>query len=128
MTMKRSLFLGMALAFFILGFLSLQRALPEHKDERIYKAITVYSPYKFEKAVGGLKIVNQKTGDVEKPDAASVMHRMDELQKEWGHNHLKLTKENVIILNDKGVEITRIKFETPLERKWVSRFYNLQEK
>ncbi len=126
MSMKRSIFIGMALAFFILGFISLQRAMPEHKEERIYKAISVYSPYKFEKALGGLHIINTKTGDKEKPDAASVMHRMDELQKEWGKKHLKVTKEAVIVLNDDGVEVTRIAFENPLERKWVERFYGIE--
>jgi len=125
--MKRSIFLGMALAFFILGFISLQRAMPEHKEERIYKAITVYSPYKFEKTIGGLNIINTKTGEKEKPDAASVMHRMDELQKEWGHTHLKVTKENVIILGDNHQEVTHIKFQDPLEKKWVERFYGVKE-
>jgi hypothetical protein len=101
--------------------------MPEAKDDRIYKAIVVYSPYKFEKAIGGLHIVNTQTGEKEKPDAASVMHRMDELQKRWGHTHLKVTKDAVIILNDKGIEVTKIAFENPLERKWVEKFYNLQE-
>jgi hypothetical protein len=127
MNMKRSIFIGMALAFFILGFVALQRAMPEAKEERIYKALAVYSPYKFEKAIGGLKIINTKTGEKETPDAASVMHRMDELQKEWGHTHLKVTKEAVIVLGDSGSVITKIAFENPLERKWVEKFYNLQE-
>ncbi len=126
MNMKRSIFIGMALAFFMLGFISLQRAMPEHKEERIYKAISVYSPYKLEKAIGGLHIINTKTGDKEKPDSASVMHRMDELQKEWGKKHLRLTKEAVTLLNDDGVEITKIVFENPLERKWVAKFYGIE--
>ncbi|NPA66923.1 MAG: hypothetical protein GXO11_08590 [Epsilonproteobacteria bacterium] len=127
MSMKRSIFIGMALAFFILGFVSLQRAMPEQKDERMYKAISLYSPYKFEKTIGGLNIINSKTGDKEKPDAASVMHRMDELQKEWGKTHLKVTKEHVIVLGDNKQEITKIAFENPLEKKWVENFYGIKE-
>ena len=127
MNMKRSLFIGMALAFFMLGFISLQRAMPEHKEERIYKEITKFSPYEFKKAVGGLHIINTETGEKEKPDAASVMHRMDELQKEWGKKHLKLTKDAVIVLNDKGMEVKKIAFENPIERKWVEKFYGLKE-
>ena len=127
MNIKRSVFIGMALAFFILGFLSLQRAMPDHKEERIYKEITPFSPYKFEKALGGLHIINTQTGEKEKPDAASVMHRMDELQKEWGQKHLKVTKDAVVILNDKGVEVKKIAFENPLERKWVVSFYGLNK-
>lgn len=128
MNFKKLVFIGMALAFFTLGFISLQRALPEHKEERIYKEITIFSPYKFEKAVGGLSIVNTQTGKKEKPDAASVMHRMDELQKEWGKSHLLLTDKAVIVLNDQGVEIKTIAFKTPLERKWVKQFYGLTTK
>jgi hypothetical protein len=127
MDIKKSIFIGMALAFFMLGFISLQRAMPDAKEERIYKAISVYSPYKFEKALGGLKIVNTKTGDKESPDAASVMHRMDELQKEWGKTHLKVKDNNVIVYNDDGVEITKIAFENPLEKKWVKKYYGLDE-
>ena len=127
MNIKRSIFIGMALAFFMLGFLSLKRAMPEHKEERIYKEITVFSPYKFEKALGGLHIVNTQTGKKEKPDAASVMHRMDELQKEWGKKHLKVTHDAVTVLNDKGIEIKKIAFENPIERKWVKKFYGLKE-
>ena len=125
--MKRAIFIGMAIAFFILGFISLQRAMPEHKEERIYKAISVFSPYQFKKAIGGLHIVNTATGEKEKPDAASVMHRMDELQKEWGKKHLKVTKDAVIIFNDKGAEIKKIAFENLLEKKWVEQFYGLKE-
>jgi len=125
--MKKSIFIGMALAFFILGFLSLQRAMPEHKEDRIYKAITLYSPYKFEKAIGGLHIINSKTGEKEKPDAASVMHRMDELQKQWGKNHLKITKNSVIVLGDNKQEVTKIVFKDPIEKKWVEHFYGLKE-
>ena len=125
--MKRAIFIGMAIAFFILGFISLQRAMPEHKSERIYKAISVFSPYQFKKAIGGLHIVNTATGEKEKPDAASVMHRMDELQKEWGKKHLKVTKDAVIVYNDKGVEIKKIAFENEQEKKWVEQFYELKE-
>jgi len=125
--MKRAVFIGMAIAFFILGFISLQRAMPEHKSERIYKAISVFSPYQFKKAIGGLHIVNTATGEKEKPDAASVMHRMDELQKEWGKKHLKVTKDAVIVYNDKGVEIKKIAFENEQEKKWVEQFYELKE-
>ena len=125
--MKRAVFIGMAIAFFMLGFLSLQRAMPEHKSERIYKEISVFSPYEFKKAIGGLHIVNTATGEKEKPDAASVMHRMDELQKEWGKKHLKLTKDAVIVYNDKGVEIKKIVFENQQEKEWVKKFYDLKE-
>ena len=127
MSVKKSVFIGMAIAFFILGFLSLQRAMPEHKEARIYKEITIFSPYKFEKAIGGLHIVNTATGEKEKPDAASVMHRMDELQKEWGKKHLKLTKNAVIVYNDEGVEIKKIAFENKQEKDWVKKFYGLKE-
>ena len=125
--MKRAVFIGMAIAFFILGFISLQRAMPEHKSERIYKEISLFSPYEFKKAIGGLHIVNTATGEKEKPDAASVMHRMDELQKEWGKKHLKVTKDAVIVYNDKGVEIKKIAFENEQEKKWVEKFYGVKE-
>jgi len=127
MQTKRLIFIGMALAFFILGAISLQRALPEKKEQRIYDAITLYSPYKFEKALGGLSIIDTRTGKKEKPDAASTMHRMDELQKAWGKEHLKIEGNTLVILGDNHTQITKIAFESPLEKEWVEKFYGIKE-
>ncbi len=47
----------------------MKRAMPEPKEERIYLAIKEYSPYKLEKRVGGLEILNTKTDTKEKPSS-----------------------------------------------------------
>ena len=54
------------------------------------------------------------------------MHRMDELQKEWGKKHLKLQGDTVVILNDTGVEITKIALKNPKEKAWIQKFYNIK--
>ena len=84
MNIKKGLIFGVLFGFLVLGILSMQRATPQHKEERMYKAIKVYSPYQLEKRIGGLAIINSQTGIKEKPSAAEVLHRLDELDQKWG--------------------------------------------
>ena len=51
MSAKKGLFIGFLFAFLVLGFISMKRAMPETKEDRIYNAIRVYSPYKVEKRI-----------------------------------------------------------------------------
>ena len=82
--MKKALIFGFFTAFLILGMVSLKRAMPDAKENRIYMAIKVYSPYEMEKRIGGLTIVDKRTGIKEKPSSKEVFLRMDELEKNGG--------------------------------------------
>jgi hypothetical protein len=57
MTVKKWLIVGMMFAFLVMGVLSMQRAVPDAKSERIYKELKVYTPYTLEKRIGGLNII-----------------------------------------------------------------------
>lgn len=125
MDAKKGFFIGLMFAFFALGFISLQRATPEEKEQRIYSAIKIYMPYKLEKSMSGLNIIDSRDGTKEKPDAASVFHRLDELEKEWGKKHLKLEGSDVVILGDTNQSIIKIFIQTQKERSWVKSFFGI---
>lgn len=125
MNVKKGFFLGLLFAFFALGFIAIQKATPEAKADRIYKEIKVYSPYKFEKRMGGLTIVNAKTGEKEKPNAADALYRMDELDKKWGKKHLKVVANDVVVLGDNNQTVTKIFIETQKEREWLRKFFGI---
>jgi hypothetical protein len=125
MTIKKGLIFGVLFAFLILGVLSMQRAMPEAKEARIYKEIKIYSPYTLEKRMGGLTIVDKRTGIKEKPSAAEVMHRLDELDKEWGKEHLKIEQNDLVILGDNNQTLVRIYIETQEERAFLNNFFGI---
>ncbi len=125
MTIKKGLILGVLFAFLILGILSMQRAVPEAKEERIYKELKVYSPYTIEKRIGGLTIVDKRTGTKEKPSAAEVLHRLDELEKEWGREHLKVEDNRVVVFGDNNQSIVEIFIETQEERAFLHNFFGI---
>jgi hypothetical protein len=125
MNIKKGLLLGFFFAFLVMGFVAMQRSIPDAKEERIYKAIKVYSPYQLEKRMGGLTIVNKQTGIKEKPSAAEVLHRMDELDKEWGRSHLKVENNDLIVLGENKQTIVKIFIETEQERAFLKRFFGI---
>ncbi|MGB6018882.1 MAG: hypothetical protein WBF77_04735 [Sulfurimonadaceae bacterium] len=125
MTVKKGLIFGLMFAFLVMGILAMQRAVPDTKNERMYKEIKVYSPYMLEKRMGGLTIVDKRDGTKEKPSAAEVLHRLDELDKEWGKDHLKIEKNDVVILGDNNQTIVKIFIETQEERAFLHNFFGL---
>lgn len=125
MNAKKGLFLGMLFAFFVLGFIAIQKATPDSKPHRMYKEIKVYSPYKFEKTIGGLAIVDTRTGTKEKPDAADVLYRMDELDQKWGNTHLKIVENDVVVLGDHNQTVSKIYIQTQKEKSWLKKFFGI---
>ena len=125
MNVKKALGLGAVFAFFIMGVIAIKQASPAHKEERIYKAISVYSPYKLEKRIGGLSIVDSRTGNKEKPSSADVMLRFDEVNEIWGKSHLKVQDGDVIVLGDNNQTVTKIFIENKKERSFLKTFYGI---
>ena len=125
MTVKKGLFVGFLFAFLVLGFVAMQRAMPAAKEDRIYKEIKVYSPYKLEKRIGGLTIVDSRSGNKEKPEAAEVLHRLDELDAKWGKEHLRVDDNYVVVLGENNQSIVKIFIETIAERKFLKKFYGI---
>ena len=125
MNAKKVILAGVIFAAIVMGVLSMQRAMPDAKNERMYKEITKYSPYYMEKTIGGLSIIDKRDGRKEKPSAADVMHRMDELQKEWGKEHLKVVENDLIIMGENNQTIVKVFIQEQNERKFLKEFYGL---
>ncbi len=124
-TMKKGLIFGFFTAFLILGIVTMQRSMPNHKEQRVYKIIKPFMPYTLEKYLGGVAIINTTTGTKEKPSAAETFHRLDELEKEWGKTHLKVVENDLIILSDTGVEVKKVFIQNEKERTWLLSFYGI---
>ncbi|WP_295009388.1 hypothetical protein [Sulfurimonas sp.] len=103
----------------------MKRALPEAKEERIYTAIKVYSPYVVEKKVGGLNIIDKRNGEKESPSSKEIFHRLDELDKKWAKEHLRVENNEIIIIGENNQSVARIFIETEKERAFVKRFYGI---
>lgn len=125
MSVKKALIFGFFTAFLILGVVSLQRSMPASKEERIYKAIRVYSPYLMEKRIGGLTIVDKRNGEKEKPSAEEVMLRMDELEKKWGKEYLRVENNEVVVMGENNQSLGRIFIETQQEREFIKNFFGI---
>ncbi|MCK4875721.1 MAG: hypothetical protein KAS26_07735, partial [Sulfurimonas sp.] len=73
--------------------------------------------------IGGLTIVDKRTGIKEKPSSAEVFHRMDELEKTWGKTHIMIENNDVIIFGENNQTVARIFLETEKEKTFVETFY-----
>ena len=124
-SLAKRVFIGVLLiGFLIMGFISMNRALPENKEERIYKAIKAYSPYIYEKRLGGLTIVDTRDNTKEKPSAAEVLYRMDELDKEWAQEKIVVIDNDIVITKEDNTTV-KIYIETPKERAFVKSFFGI---
>ena len=133
MSIKKALIIRFFTAFLILGIVSMKRAMPDAKEDRIYTAIQVYSPYVIEKKIGGFYIVDKRNGEKESTSSKEVFHRMDEVEQKWGKEHLKIENNDVLIMGENNQTVARIFLETEKERAFVEKFYlgsslNLNEK
>ena len=125
MNVKQGLFAGFLFAFLVMGYVSMKRATPDAKENRIYDAIHVYSPYTIEKRIGGLTIIDSRDGTKEKPSAAEFYHRSDEVEKEWGVDHLRIENSDVLVLGENNQTIIKIFMETEKEKQFVKSFYGI---
>ena len=126
MTKFNLLVLGLLLGFIAVGFVAYQNAKPEDKSERVYKEIKPYMPYYLEKRFGGLSIVSKITGKKEKPPASQLYKRLDQLEKMWGNEFLKISGDDLIITDKNGTEIGKIKLLDSNEKAWVKSFFELK--
>ncbi len=125
MTVKRGLIFGFLFAFLVVGFSTMQRSMPAAKEKRIYDILKVYIPYKLEKKVGGLAIIDTRDGSKEKPSAAEVMLRLDEVQGQWGNQYLRVEGTQLLVLGEDNNTITKIFIETQQERDFLKSFFGI---
>ena len=114
---------GLILIFFALSYQTFQDAQPEYRSKRIYDEIRKSSPYYLEKRIGGFRIMKKGSTVKEEPPIDKVWHRLDQLDKGWGKEHLTIVNNFVIIKDDKKKIIANIKCKTDEEKQWVKQFY-----
>lgn len=122
---KKVFIFALLVAFLVMGIVSMKRAMPEDKEERIYKAIKIYSPYQLEKRMGGLTILDSRDEEFkEKPSAAELLHRLDELDKEWAKEHLSI-ENNTLLITRENNSTVEVSIETPKERAFLKSFFGI---
>lgn len=125
--MKKYLLLfGFFAIFMFLGVMALKDGMPANKNERVYTILQKHMPYTLEKRVGGYSIVSKITGIKEKPPAKDLFPRLEQLEKIWGKDYLKLEKNILIVLNDEKKEVSRIELKNPEEISWVKSYFELK--
>ena len=124
--MKKNLLIFAFFAIFMfLGITAMEDSLPSAKNERVYTILQKHMPYTLEKRVGGYSIVSKETGVKEKPPAKDLFLRLEQLEKQWGKDFLKLENSTLIILDKDKKEIEKIDLKSTEENTWVKEYFNL---
>ncbi len=109
----------------VFAFLSISTLIinmPEKKDRHVIEKISAYFPYEITKTIGGLDILDKKSGEKLKIDNAKVFLAFDDLLKKWGATHLKLKDHTLIILNDQNQTVDKMHLDEK-ELKFVKEFF-----
>ena len=124
--MKKNLLIFAFFAIFMfLGITAMEDSLPSAKNERVYTILQKHMPYTLQKRVGGYSIVSKETGVKEKPPAKDLFLRLEQLEKQWGKDFLKLENSTLIILDKDKKEIEKIDLKSTEEITWVKEYFNL---
>ncbi|AXH14060.1 hypothetical protein [Malaciobacter mytili] len=126
MKSKPLLIIAFFIIFMFLSIFALKESMPSYKNKRVYTILENYIPYIIEKRAGGLSIVDKTTGVKEKPPAKQVFLRLEQLEKMWGKEFLKLDKNILIIYNKDKKEVTKITLKTDEELNWVREYFQLK--
>ena len=113
---NRLLFISFLVIFLFLGIMALKDGMPTQKNERVYSLLQNHMPYFLEKRVGGYSIVSKETGIKEKPPAKDLFMRLEQLEKMWGQEFLKLEDNSLVVLDKDKNEVKKLKLETNVEK------------
>ncbi len=119
---SKKLIWAMLLLFLFLSISLFLENLPQPKNKRVYTELLHYFPYKIKKELGGIDIVDTRTGKDLDIDNAKVYVVYDRYLKKWGQKHLKLQKDTLLILDDKGNLLKTMKLNKK-EKEWVEKFF-----
>jgi hypothetical protein len=123
--MSKKMFIGLIFVFAFLSFIAFKNALPKRKNKIVMNALSTYIPYKLEKRLGGLTIINTKTGTKEKPKNDVIFKRLDKLEMEWGKKHLIINGSILSIINDKNQTVKSFKLENKKQINFVHNFFKI---
>ncbi len=116
---------ALALGMLFFFYNAYQEAKPESRNTRVYNELKEFIPYRLEKRFTGLSITSTKNDKVEKPPSSQVMHRFDQLEKQWGKSHLKLEGDNLSILDDDNKTLKTLILQNDSERGYIKNFFGL---
>ena len=122
---KKLLLFAFFAIFMFLGIMALKEGMPTPKNERVYSILQKHMPYTLEKRVGGYSIVSKDTQVKEKPPAKDLFLRLEQLEKLWATDFLKLDNDILIVLDKDKKELARIELKTQEEKDWVKTYFNL---
>lgn len=126
MKVSKILIVAFFAVFMLLGIMALKEGMPSKKDERVYPILQKHMPYILEKRAGGLSIKSKITGIKEKPPAKDVYGRLEQLEKQWGKEFLKLEDTTLSILDKNKKEITKIILKNKEEITWVKEYFEFK--
>jgi hypothetical protein len=121
---KKLLLFGFFAIFMFLGIMALKDGMPSPKNERVYTILQKYIPYTLEKRVGGYSIVSNETGVKEKPPAKDLFLRLEQLEKLWGKDFLKLENNTLIVFDKDKNEVEKIELKSNEEITWVKEYFS----
>ena len=126
MKISRILIVAFFAVFMLLALMALKDGMPSKKDERVYPILQTYMPYILEKRAGGLTIKSKITGIKEKPPAKEVFLRLEQLEKQWGQESLKLDGMTLSILDENKKEIAKVMLQNDAELSWVKNYFEFK--
>ncbi|PLY09515.1 MAG: hypothetical protein C0626_11125 [Arcobacter sp.] len=118
------LLLGFFIGFFVIGYISFNDAIPQEKNKRVYNLLKPHFKYVLDPSMSGFTIKYKETGEKEKPPASEVFKRVDELDKEWGKDHLQLKDNRLEVVDNNKKVISVIILNDEKEIAWIKHFFN----
>ena len=125
MKTKNLLIAAFFIIFMVLGIMALKEGMPSERNERVYPLVQKHIPYVIEKRAGGLSIKSTITGIKEKPPAKEVFLRLEQLEKQWARDFLKLDAKTLVIMDKNKKEIDKIILEKE-EILWVKEYFEIK--
>ncbi|WP_456381232.1 hypothetical protein [Hydrogenimonas sp.] len=96
--------------------------MPEKKDPQVIEKIKPWFPYELTKTLGGLDLLDKRTGEKLKLDNAKVFLAYDNYLKKWGKSHLKIEDGRLLILDDNGTQVDTMEL-SPKQAAFVRKFF-----
>ena len=126
MKTKNLLITAFFVIFMVLGIMALKEGMPSERNERVYPLVQKHIPYVIEKRAGGLSIKSKITGIKEKPPAKEVFLRLEQLEKQWARDFLKLDNQTLVIMDKDKKDIAKIVLQSSEEIRWAKEYFEIK--